>query len=107
MKITVNTSGASKKFDRVAALRSRVMKDAYAFFVDTTPVAKKNGGNARRNTRLIDDKIVADYDYAEVLDQGRHMTNRGMRGSTQAPKGMSGPTRQRFGSIIDIHIKEL
>jgi hypothetical protein len=30
--------------------------------------------------------------YIEVLDKGRHMTNRGMRGSKQAPKGIIGPS---------------
>jgi hypothetical protein len=30
--------------------------------------------------------------YIGVLDRGRHMTNRGMRGSLQAPKGMVGPS---------------
>jgi len=30
--------------------------------------------------------------YIEVLDKGRHMTNRGLRGSNQAPKGIVGPS---------------
>lgn len=30
--------------------------------------------------------------YIGVLDKGRHMTSRGMRGSKQAPKGMVGPS---------------
>lgn len=30
--------------------------------------------------------------YIGVLDKGRHMTNRGMRGSKQAPKGIVGPS---------------
>jgi len=30
--------------------------------------------------------------YIGVLDKGRHMTGRGMRGSRQAPKGMVGPS---------------
>lgn len=30
--------------------------------------------------------------YVPVLDKGRHMTNRGMRGSKQAPKGIVGPS---------------
>jgi hypothetical protein len=30
--------------------------------------------------------------YVPILDKGRHMTNRGMRGSVQAPKGIIGPS---------------
>lgn len=30
--------------------------------------------------------------YIGVLDKGRHMTNRGMRGSKQAPRGIVGPS---------------
>lgn len=30
--------------------------------------------------------------YIGVLDKGRHMTNRGMRGSKQAPRGIIGPS---------------
>lgn len=30
--------------------------------------------------------------YIGILDRGRHMTNRGMRGSLQAPRGMVGPS---------------
>ena len=30
--------------------------------------------------------------YIGVLDKGRHMTNRGMRGSRQAPRGIVGPS---------------
>lgn len=30
--------------------------------------------------------------YIGILDKGRHMTNRGMRGSKQAPRGIVGPS---------------
>ena len=64
-------------------------KKAFQKFHDITPEDK---GNAKRNTRLRGKSIQANYPYAEVLDKGRHMTNRGMRGSTQAPEGMTKPT---------------
>jgi hypothetical protein len=51
-------------------------------------------GNAKRRTRLVNNRrIEARYPYAQVLDKGRRMTNRGMRGSRQAPNGMTGPLR--------------
>ena len=49
-------------------------------FVDLTPVRT---GNARSRTRLVNnDTIVADYPYAERLDDGW---------SRQAPRGMTQP----------------
>lgn len=65
-----------------------------------TPIDK---GNARRKTTLQGDTIKADYAYAEVLDKGRHMTNRGMRGSEQAPQGMTKP----FNKWFDERIKKI
>lgn len=65
---------------------------AYDFFVKATP---KDTGNARRRTRLQDRRVIsADYPYAGVLDKGRHMTPQGMRGSKQAPQGMTKPTEK-------------
>lgn len=76
--------------------------EAYRVFYDKTPVRT---GWAKQNTKLVNrNTIVANYNYAEVLDRGRHRTGRGMRGSTQAPRGMSAPTieylRGRFSQII-------
>jgi hypothetical protein len=39
------------------------------------------------------------------MDKGRHMTNRGMRGSTQAPQGMTKPTEQFIQKRVDQIIK--
>lgn len=85
-----------------------IAKEAFTKFVDVTPIAKKNGGNAKRSTKLQGNSINADYAYANVLDKGRHMTSRGMRGSDQAPKGMTDPTikhirdyvKQKLGVIL-------
>jgi hypothetical protein len=76
-------------------------QEAFNEFVHNTPVAT---GNARRKTRLRGKTIHADYQYAGVLDKGRHMTNKGLRGSEQAPEGMSKPTsefiRKRVRQIV-------
>lgn len=66
-------------------------QEAYKVFKDNTPIKT---GYAKKNTKLKKDTITADYSYAKVLDKGRHMTSRGMRGSEQAPNGMSQPTEQ-------------
>jgi len=78
-----------------------ISKFAFTEFVKNTPV---RSGNARRSTVLQGNEIQANYGYAQVLDKGRHMTNRGMRGSTQAPKGMTAPTLQ---SVRDYVYKKL
>jgi len=37
-------------------------------------------------------EITNNVPYIGVLDKGRHMTNKGMRGSRQAPRGIVGPS---------------
>lgn len=63
--------------------------EAFKVFKDNTPIKT---GNAKRNTKQQGKTIHANYAYAGVLDKGRHMTRRGMRGSNQAPEGMTKPT---------------
>jgi hypothetical protein len=78
------------------------MQKAYNYFKSITPFRT---GAARRNTKLEKNVIHADYQYAEVLDKGRHMTSSGARGSKQAPRGMSNPTIKRFGEWLRNFIK--
>ena len=71
----------------------KIPEEAYKVFVEETPVRK---GNARRNTKLkAKQKIVADYAYAEKLNEGY---------SKQSPKGMIEPTEEyiveRFEQIM-------
>lgn len=89
--IKFNAKTTLDKLKAVQTQLAQLPQDAYRYFVDKTPV---DTGNARRNTSLQGKTIRAKYDYAEVLDKGRHMTSRGMRGSKQAPQGMSKPTEQ-------------
>jgi hypothetical protein len=83
----------------------QIPQEAFDFFRNLTPINKdikaKSRGNAKRSTSLKGNKIIADYPYAEVLDKGRHMTNRGMRGSDQAPKGMTKPTEDFIQKRVD------
>lgn len=103
MKFTVKTNGRLRPYiQKRQAEIIKLPRQAYDFFtygkgiIDVagyrgTPEAS---GNARRNTRLRQDSIEANYSYASVLDKGRHMTAKGMRGSTQAMQGMTRPTIQ-------------
>lgn len=72
---------------------------------DNTP---KDGGNARRNTKLKKDKvgrgfeITSDYNYATVIDEGQYGKPPGSANgpktrsgySTQAPDGIYRPTKK-------------
>jgi hypothetical protein len=86
-----NSNDISNMLKEVKRELKKVPQEAYDFFVKTTP---KKTGNARSKTKLKGSVIQADYQYAEVLDKGRHMTSRGMRGSDQAPEGMTKPTEK-------------
>jgi hypothetical protein len=57
-------------------------KGAHQVFVENTP---ENTGNAKRKTVLAGDKIIANYDYSQKLDEGY---------SRKKPKGMTAPTEQ-------------
>lgn len=90
-------SNIKKRLDRVLATLDdkNITTVAYDKFKDITPVRT---GNARRNTKKTNNEILADYPYAGILDQGRHST--GMRGSEQAPDGMSKPTLEHVREYV-------
>jgi len=79
-----------------SALRSEVTRlsnELYTEIKQRTPVktgVAKAGWNQK--VRANDFTISNQVGYIGVLDKGRHMTNRGMRGSKQAPKGIVGPS---------------
>jgi len=76
---------------------TKLASEAYDVFREATPIKT---GNARSSTSLKGDEIHASYPYAAVLDKGRHMTNSGMRGSVQAPNGMTKPTQKFVSDYI-------
>ena len=75
-------SNISKRLNKVLQTLDDkdIAKVAYKKFVELTPEAN---GNAKRNTKLQGNEIVADYPYATRLEKGY---------SKQAPQGMSEPT---------------
>lgn len=92
-------SNIRRRLDRVMRIldEREVSREAFRKFSETTPVKT---GNARRSTSLQGNQIQANYPYAGVLDKGRHQTTRGMRGSVQAPEGMSKPTIEHIRDYI-------
>jgi hypothetical protein len=97
MKVTIKND-ITPMTKKLAKQLDNISTDAYDYFVAQTPIAKINGGNARRNTDLDKpkDTIYADYDYAGRLDAGA---------SRQAPKGMIEPTQRLIKREIDRIIK--
>jgi hypothetical protein len=71
--------------------------DIYAEVRKTTPVdtgtARSGWQKKTLKTRFVIDNNVP---YIGVLDEGRHMTPKGMRGSKQAPKGIIGPSLEKI-----------
>lgn len=70
------------RIDKIKGIldQNKMASEAYRVFLRNTPIRT---GNARANTELERNEIVADYPYAIRLDQGW---------SKQSPKGMSEPT---------------
>lgn len=101
MSVTFNANNVIGMLQHVKDKLKNLPQETFKEFVKVTPVKT---GNARRKTKLVNGEVHANYAYAEVLDKGRHMTKRGMRGSEQAPRGMSKPTiefvRKRVSQIV-------
>lgn len=82
MKVTMDNN-VKRQLQKEIKFLNELPNSAYKFFVAQTPIKT---GNARRNTDLVKDTIVADYPYAQRLDNGW---------SRQSPNGMVKPT-ERF-----------
>ena len=107
MTTFVDMSGLQAKFLKLKQLKREVMKPAFDFFVQTTPI---RNGNARSHTYLetnnTNTQIAARYPYAFVLDAGRGFRDGQMRGSDQAPDGMSDPTVKLLSKLVADYVKK-
>lgn len=83
---------------------SKLAQVAFQEFYKMTPVNKnpkaKTRGNAKRMTTLSGNQIKANYPYANVLDQGRGYRDGQMRGSDQAPEGMTKPAIEELRKYV-------
>lgn len=103
MKISVskpNTALLAATLRKVRAREARILaNDIFRGVKDLTPV---DTGTAKRGWRLLtrqsNYEIINNVPYIGILDKGRHMTSRGMRGSNQAPQGMTGPTLRQLST---------
>jgi len=80
MRVKIKSDRIRRKLARLQTHLDKVPSRAERYFKSVTPV---RSGNARRQTDLRDNTIVADYNYAQPLNKGK---------SRQAPKGMTEPT---------------
>lgn len=88
MQIKVNTKSLERMLDRARDQGDELVTEAYIYFREQTP---KRSGNARRQTKIVNNSIVADYAYAQPLDQGS---------SKQAPNGMVDPTVEHIERVL-------
>jgi hypothetical protein len=88
LKVSVDLKQVNDLDKRGEAEAKKLAKDAHLYFILQTPMDK---GFARRHTRLVNNKIEANYAYAERLDEGY---------SKQAPKGMVEPTEKYIDKVL-------
>jgi hypothetical protein len=81
-----------------ARMRSEVQRLGQSLFTEVKQRTPVDTGTAKAGWRSKNTQagfeINNQVSYIGVLDKGRHMTSRGMRGSKQAPKGIVGPSLQ-------------
>lgn len=91
----VNTTQTDKLFRELESRMESLPQDALKEFVKNTP---RRSGNARRSTRLDKTTIVADYPYAQRLDEGY---------SQKSPDGMTQPTQDWIEQEVNRRLKGL
>jgi hypothetical protein len=91
----VNTTQVNRLFKELSTRMDDLPDAALDEFRKNTP---RDRGNARRNTRLDNNTIVADYPYSQRLEEGY---------SRQAPQGMIEPTEKWIQQEVDRRLKGL
>ena len=105
MGMSVDLNKLTIKLSQLNKIIDQSMPQIYQKFTQITPLGKT--GNARSSTSLSGRTITANYSYADVLDKGRGFRDGQVRGSIQAPNGMSGPTIDYARNLIIQKIKNL
>lgn len=86
----------SVKSGLITDLRNEVRLLADSVYTELRKNTPVDTGVARRGwrkkTATKDFEVSNNVPYIGVLDKGRHMTPKGMRGSKQAPRGIVGPS---------------
>lgn len=95
LTIKIDSKAVKEMFDDFEDMPRDVMKEAYKFYRNETPI---RSGNARNKTKLRGNTIKSGYPYAGRLDEGW---------SKQAPDGMTEPTIDEIDDLIDKEIRKL
>jgi len=104
LEVKCDIAAAVKQLTSLRGVAPAVMPQVFQEFYRMTPVDR---GTAKRNTRLNGNRIEARYPYAQVLDDGRSFRDGQMRGSTQAPQGMSRPALTLMAQLVQAYIKKV
>ena len=95
LTIKIDNKAVSDMIDDLEDMPRDVMKEAYKFYRNETPI---RSGNARNKTKLRGNTIKSGYPYAGRLDEGW---------SQQAPKGFTEPTIDHIDKLVDKEIRRL
>jgi hypothetical protein len=101
IKMGFDAKAFQQQLGNLAKVKLAVMPKTYQEFVKNTPVKT---GNAKRSTTLVKNEIQANYAYAGVLDAGRGFRDGQMRGSKQAPQGMTIPATKLLQQEVHNYI---
>jgi len=85
----------NKRMRKLAELPEHLLDEALDLVKENTPV---QSGYARRNTKKKGNAIVADYPYADRLNQGY---------SKQAPDGFTEPTIEQLRKEADKFVRKI
>ena len=85
----------NKRMKKLSELPNHLLDEALDLVKENTPV---QSGYARRNTKKKGNSIVADYPYADRLDQGY---------SRQAPDGFTQPTIQQLQNEASKFVRKI
>lgn len=95
ISMNMDTSKVEAMLKANADLDEKLKQQGYLFFKNITPI---DTGNARRNTYRNGDDIVANYPYAQRLDNGWSKQFEG--------KGMTKPTIEYMEQLFEQLLKE-
>lgn len=97
MSVKVNLSDFNRQIARALHVFDDLPEYAEKTMKAYTPIARVNGGNARRNTNLQGNTVIADYPYAQRLEDNYSPQTRG--------RGIIAPTEQEIQKEVDRRLK--
>jgi hypothetical protein len=97
--VKVDMSSFNKQMSKALKALDDLPEFAEAAMKQNTPIAPVKGGNARRNTNLQGNTVVANYPYAERLEDNWSKQTRG--------QGIIAPTEKMIQDEVNRRLKGL